>query len=109
MMNTLFINFPGFGNIGGPEGLRVEFTTLASFLSGLYNIAIFLAGFLAFYWLVWGAYQYLMARGNKEELAKARSKILWALIGLAVVLLAYTIATFAADIFPPKEGAITPF
>lgn len=105
-MNSLFtyllIYFPGFGNIGGPAGLNSDFKNLGSFLSGFYNVAIYIAAFLAFYWLVWGAIQYIMARGNKEELAKARSKILWALVGLAVVIFAYTLARFASEVFPPK-------
>ena len=105
-MNNLFINIPGFSSIPQPSGLNPEFKDLGSFLSGLYNIAIFLAAFMAFYWLIWGAYQYLMARGNKEELAKARTRITWAIIGLLVVLLAYTLARFASEIFPPDRGGV---
>lgn len=105
-MLNLFINIPGFPNVAGPENLKPGFTDLASILSGLYQIAIYIAGFLAFYWLIWGAYQYIMARGNKEELAKARTRITWAIIGLLIVLLAYTLARFASEIFPPDRGEI---
>ncbi|OGE37858.1 hypothetical protein A3B45_02745 [Candidatus Daviesbacteria bacterium RIFCSPLOWO2_01_FULL_39_12] len=107
-MNNLFIQIPGFGNIAGPTNLKPTFNNLASFLSALYQVAIFIAAFLAFYWLVWGTYQYIMARGNKEDLAKARSRIIWAIVGLLMVLLAYTLARFASEIFPPKAG-FTPF
>lgn len=105
-MLKLFINIPGFSPIPGPKNLKGEFTTLGSFLSALYQVAIFIALFLAFYWLIWGAYQYIMARGNKEELAKARSRIIWAIVGLLIVLLAYTLARFASEIFPPDRGGV---
>src|SRR3989344_4269061 len=103
-MMKLLVTIPGFGNISGPEGLKPSLGNLAGFLSALYQVAIFIAAFLAFYWLVWGAYQYIMASGNKEDLAKARSRIIWAIVGLLMVLLAYTLARFASEIFPPKAG-----
>lgn len=85
-----------------------QFKTLGDFLSGLLNIIFYIAIFLAFYFLVWGAFQYMMAQGKKEELGKARSRISWALVGLMVVFLAYLIAKFAFEIFPPTKGG-SPF
>lgn len=79
---------------------------LGAFISGLLNIALYLAAFLAFYWLVWGAFQYILAKGDKEGLAKARARITWALIGLIVVFMAYLIATFAGEIFPATRGGL---
>lgn len=81
-----------------------QFKTLGDFLSGLLNIVFYIAVFLAFYYLVWGALAYLMAQGKKEDLAKARSKITWALIGLMVVFLAFFIAKFGSEIFKSKGG-----
>lgn len=83
-----------------------RFKTLGDFISGLLNIAFYIAIFLAFYYLVWGAFQYMMAQGNKEELQKARARITYALIGLLVVILSYVIATYAAQIFPPRKGGL---
>lgn len=83
-----------------------QFKTLGDFLSGLFNIAFFIAVFLAFYFLVWGGFQYILAQGKKEELSKARARIVWALVGLMIVALAYSIAKFGAQIFPPGRGGI---
>lgn len=92
----------------GLKDLKFKFegAKLGDVLSGLLDIVFFIAIFLAFYWLVWGAFQYIMARGNKEELAKARARITWAIIGLLVVIVAYLIATYAAEIFPPGRGGL---
>jgi len=91
-------------NIPGLGSLKSDFKDLASFISPLLNIAFFIAVFLAFYYLVWGAYAYLFASGEKENLAKARARIRWALIGLILVFVSYFVAKFAFEIFTPKGG-----
>lgn len=104
------LTLPGGDTIPNPSGLKTpsggQFTDLASFLSPFLNIIFYIAIFLAFYFLVWGAFQYMMAQGNKEELQKARSRITYALIGLLVVILAYLITTYAAEIFTPGKGGV---
>ena len=83
-----------------------EFKTLGDFLSGLLNIAFYIAIFLAFYYLLWGSFQYILASGKKEELQKARSKITWALVGLVVIFSAFFIAKFASQTLPPGNGGL---
>ncbi len=79
---------------------------LGDLLSGLFEIAILLAGFLAFIWFVWGAFQYIFAGGNKENLAKASSRMTWAIVGLVITILAFFIAQFAGQILQPKPGQV---
>lgn len=105
-MNKLALTIPGFSPIPSPEGLKSEFQDLASLLSPLINIALSIAVFLAFYYLVWGAFQYIISGGKKEDLAKARARISWALIGLIVTFAAFIIAKFASEIFPPTKGGL---
>lgn len=98
-MNDL--NFPGGEAVPNPVP---QFGNLASLISLFLNIAFFAAVFLTFYFLIWGAFQYIMAKGDKESLAKARARITWAIVGLLVVLMAYFVAKYAAQIFPPQGG-----
>lgn len=102
----LALSLPFFGQIENPPNLKFSGATgnLASVVSDLLTIAFYVAGFLAFYYLVWGAFAYLMAQGNKENLAKARAKISFALIGLIIILMAYFIAQYAGEIFTPQKG-----
>lgn len=81
-------------------------TNLGDVLSGLLNITLYIAVFLAFYYLVWGIFAYIMASGKKEELGKARARITWALIGLIIVFLSYFIARFVSEAFPPTRGGL---
>ncbi len=83
----------GVKNFSGPTA------NLAALISGFLNIAFYIAVFLIFFWLLWGGFQYIMASGNKENLAKARERIKWALIGLMVIFSAFFIAQFAGEIF----------
>lgn len=91
----------GVPNFSGPNA------NLGTLISGLLNIAFFLTTFMAFYWLVWGSFQYILASGNKESLAKARERIKWALIGLVVVFSAFLVAKFAGKVvLPPGNGGL---
>lgn len=99
-------NIPTNPSIPGMDSLKGEFKDLASLLSPLLNIVFYTAVFLAFYFLIWGAFQYILAGGKKEELAKARQRISWALVGLIVVFAAFLIAKFASEIFPPGKGGL---
>ena len=109
-MSKLTLTLPGLSPSGktGIEDIGSKYTgggtDLARVLTDLFDVVFFLAFFLAFFWLVWGAFQYMEASGNKENLAKARARIIWAIIGLVLVLLAFLVAQFAEQILKPRGG-----
>lgn len=110
-MNKLTLTLPGQTSpIPNPPGLNPQFSgpnsNLASLISPLLNIALYVAIFFTFYWLVWGAFQYILASGNKEGLAKARERIKWALIGLVVIFSAFLIAKLTGEVFSPGKGGL---
>lgn len=100
------LQLPGGDIVKGPDKLDPKFVDLASFISPLLNIAFYAAILFAFAWLIWGAFAYIMAQGKKEDLAKARARITWALLGLIFIFLAFLIAKFAGEIFYPKIGGL---
>lgn len=109
MLSFLFITVPGFPQIKNTDispDFNLNLQTLGGIISALLNIAFYIAGFLAFYYLVWGAFQYMASSGNKEQLQKARARITWALVGLIVVFMSYFIARFASEIFKPGKGGL---
>lgn len=105
-MSKLALQLPGFGRINNPPELKFsgDSANLGSIISGFLNIALYIAGFLAFYYLIWGTFQYILASGSKEDLAKARHRITWALVGLLVVFSSFLIAKYASEIFPASVG-----
>lgn len=82
-----------------------KITNLGDLISELYKIAFPLVVFLAFFWLVWGAFQYISAGGDKQKLAGARSRIIWAIVGLIITSLAFLVAQFAQQIVQPRFGS----
>ena len=70
-----------------------KFKNLGDFLTGLFDVVFYLAFFLAFFWIVWAAFQYILAGGDKTKLAEARKRIIFALVGLIVIALAFCIMT----------------
>ncbi len=79
-----------------------DFTSLSNFISGLLNIIFSVAAFLTFIWLVWAAFQYITAGGDKQKLSQARDRVTWAIVGLLLISLAFLVAQFAQQIIQPK-------
>jgi len=61
------------------------------------DIVAFLAGALAVIMVIVGGFTLVTSAGNSERAAGARRRIIGALIGLAIVALAWTIARFITD------------
>ncbi len=82
--------------------------TLGTVLTSFGEVALYVGGFLMFFWAVWGVFDYLLAEGNKEGLAKARKKIQWAIVGFIILLLAFFISNFVKDILIGTHGTQRP-
>lgn len=99
-MKELALKLPGGQVIDSPQ---TKFTDLGGFLTGLMDIVFALAAFLTFIWLVWGAFEYIFSGGNKEGLSKARSRIIWAIVGLIFLALTFALAQFIEQILTPMQ------
>lgn len=85
-----------------------KFNNLGDIISGLFNITFYLATFLAFFWIVWAAFQYIAAGGDKQKLVQARSRIVWAIVGLIIIAMAFLVAQFVKEILQPNSKVIIP-
>ena len=65
--------------------------TITSVLTGIIKWMLGLVGFLALIALIIGGGRMVIDFGNEEQVHKAKQTILWAVIGLAVVILSYAI------------------
>lgn len=96
-MKELALTLPG-GTTINPSPAPA-FTDLGGLISGLLNIGFFIAGFMMVAWMFWGVFQYIFAGGNKESLAKARNRIIYAAIGFTLVAASFLISDYAGTIF----------
>lgn len=79
-------------------------TDLGTIISTFGVVALYVGGFMMFFWAVWGIFDYLIAEGNKEALAKARKKIQWAIVGFIILLIAFFISDFLKDFLLNVNG-----
>lgn len=106
-MRDVALSLPGnFNNIANPPNLFGQFTSdpnkfkLGFLIGQLLNVLFYVGGILVFGWLTWGVFAYILARGEKEDLAKARARIMWALIGFMFLIISFAISQYVQTIFP---------
>lgn len=103
-LTKVALSLPGnFNKISPPPNLKFSGTEQAKLgfvLGDLLNVLFYVGGILVFGWLVWGVFAYILARGEKEDLAKARARIMWALIGFMFLIISFAISQYAQTIFP---------
>lgn len=115
MSKLISLNIPGTGgsqvNIPAPPGFKFandpSQQTLGYVISQFFQVFFYIAGFLLFFWLLWGVFQYIFAGGNKEALGKARQRITWAIFGFIFVAVSFLISQYAETIFP-RHDKLTP-
>lgn len=59
------------------------------------NYALLFIGAIAFIFVVWGGIQFVTSGGDSEKVAKARNTLLYAIVGVIVVVLAWGIVQWA--------------
>ena len=69
-------------------------TDLPSFITNIVNILLFLAGAVAVIVIIIGGIRYVMSSGDAGQVQSAKNTILYAVIGLIVVIMAYAIVNF---------------
>ena len=117
-MNQIALKLPGFNtqtgfttvnSIGGSGGAfhLTDSSSLGEVLSGTLEVVFYIAGFLLFFWMLWGVFKYLLAEGDKEHLVKARNHLRWALVGFIVVILAFLLSQYAQKIIPQVQVPLT--
>lgn len=96
------LTLPKYGTINGllPDN---RFTNLGSLVGGFLDLFLILAAFLAFIMLLYGALCYIFAGGDKQGIAAARQRMIYAIVGLIVVAVAYLAAQFIEQILVPSK------
>lgn len=67
-----------------------------------------LVGVIFFILIIYGGYIWMVARGNEENVLKAKKIIISAVIGLAIVTTAYSISYFIASLLQSEEETPPP-
>lgn len=94
-------------NIQAPQQ---GYSDIGAFITNVMTLAFTLAVLVVLVMLVWGAFEWIASGGDKEAVGKARNRIINALIGLAVLAVAFALARVAAQFlgFPNLSQLIIP-
>ncbi len=82
-------------NINNPGRLR----SLAEITSTIANILLGIAGVLAVFAVVYSGILYITAGPNTEIAEKARKNLGWAVIGIIIIALSFTIVNWVTKLF----------
>ncbi len=85
-----------YGDSAEPQDPRILAAKIISTLLGLLSIIFVVL-------ILYGGYLYLTSAGAEEKIKKAKQVLVSAIIGLAIIILAYAIAQFVLNAF--QEGA----
>lgn len=69
------------------------------------NIMFFIVGIMAVIMIIWGGIRYVLSAGNSAALTSAKNTIMYAIIGLIVAILAYTIVNFVINTVSGNSGS----
>ena len=78
-----------------PKGQGYE--NLGDFISNFLILAFSIALLVVLVMLIWGAFEWITSGGDKDAVGKARNRIINALIGLAVLAVAFALAKVAGQ------------
>lgn len=65
-----------------------------STLTNIFNTVLALAGALAVAYIVWSGIRYMLSQGQPNEIKAARDGILYSLIGIVVVMVAFLLVNY---------------
>lgn len=84
--------------ITAPNVGIIPTTPIGTILSNALIIIFIFAALLVLFYLIWGAFDWITSGGDKEKVGSARKKIYAALIGFAILALAFLIVTVVGQI-----------
>jgi phosphotransferase system glucose/maltose/N-acetylglucosamine-specific IIC component len=71
-----------------------DLNSVVSIIGNLLGLLISLAGVVAVIFIIVGGIKYATSYGNPQTMESAKQTLLWAVIGLVIVVCSYTIARF---------------
>jgi len=75
----------------------IENIDLLGSISKIINAVLGIVGGVAVLVLIIGGFQYITAAGNPDQVGKAKSTIMYAIVGLVICILSYVIVSFVVS------------
>ena len=86
------IDFPGNGSFAGFESQDLKVT-----IGKIVQVVVGFLGILLVLFILYAGFLWMTSQGNEEQISKAKGMISAAVIGLVLILAAYSIASFVIN------------
>ena len=90
------------GQASGYQTSGISETTISSIAGTAVSVFLSILGIIFIVLMLYGGYLWMMARGNEEQLTKAKELIQAAVIGLIIIVAAYAISFFIFNWLTPR-------
>ncbi len=90
--------FDILAKVDAPGGVIKEQITNTA-VTNIFNFVLAIAGAIAVAFIVWGGVQYILSHGEPGHITKAKNTLLYAVIGLLVVMFSLVIVNFVIGKF----------
>ncbi len=95
----------GLSNLDSVEGLRQD-TDINETIAVILQWALGFAGAVAVAFLVYGGFRYTTSAGNETLREQAKTIILYAILGLVIIIVAFVIISTVTGIFNAGTGSV---
>lgn len=82
----------GGGSTGGGLQNPIAYNSFSAFIAAILNIVIAIGIPIAAVFIIYAGFLFVTARGNEAQLAKAKTALVWAIVGTAILLGANVLA-----------------
>lgn len=112
MLKDLSLSIPQYGEFKTSGGIPTGglSTTGGKIIQTGIGIAFLFAIILCLFVIIWGGVAWISSGGDKQKLATARSRIMYSIVGLIIVLLSFLIVNFFTSFLglPSPYGQSSP-
>jgi type IV secretory pathway VirB2 component (pilin) len=84
--------------VPAPDGIITQSADNAT-LHNIFNVVLGLAGAVAVAFIVFGGIKYMLSQGEANEVKKSKDTILYAIIGLVVVIVSFMLINYVIGKF----------
>ena len=98
-MKEFFLSILAAGGIDSPNQLNIPQVGADKIISGLLGTVYWAAGIVAVIVLIVGGILYVTSNGDAGKVKRAKDAILYSIVGLVVVMMAFVITNFIVEWF----------
>lgn len=81
----------------GGSGNFAKLSSIPILFENILAVVTVLAGLAALMMLIFGGFRYMFAQGDPKAVAAARGTLVWAIVGLVMIIVAWLVLAFLAD------------